>query len=291
MKAFDIKKILVPVDFSGTSLIALEHAKKMAKLCEAEIILLHVEEKSGNLLFTKNIGGQHLQIENRLDDLVKESGKNGIKVISLMLTGKPRRKIVQAADQYHADLIIMGTNGSSGFEEFFVGSNAFGVVNDANVPVLSIRPNTKVVGFDNIMLPIDKTLHSHEKIHHAAKLAKFYDATLHLVAFYKHDEDPEELRVLRKKIAQDEEFFRRKGVAYISEIHEVRSVAKGTMEYAEKLDVDLIIIMTEQQENAFSDLFLGPAAQQIVNHSRIPVMSIRPEIGELIGNSFSMRFF
>jgi nucleotide-binding universal stress UspA family protein len=54
--------------------------------------------------------------------------------------------------------------------------------------------------------------------------------------------------------------------------------AKMTMNYATEVNADLIIIMTDQDEN-LSGRLLGSYAQQIVNHSKIPVMSIQPNFG------------
>jgi nucleotide-binding universal stress UspA family protein len=61
-----------------------------------------------------------------------------------------------------------------------------------------------------------------------------------------------------------------------------RQTVKGTnlayeaMRFGPEVNADLIVIMTEQ-ESALTGVFLGPRAKQIVNHSRIPVMSIKPK--------------
>jgi nucleotide-binding universal stress UspA family protein len=55
------------------------------------------------------------------------------------------------------------------------------------------------------------------------------------------------------------------------------------MKYGKKIGADLIVIMTEQEEN-LTGFILGPFAQQVVNHSKIPVMSIRPAAEAALSN-------
>jgi len=60
------------------------------------------------------------------------------------------------------------------------------------------------------------------------------------------------------------------------EFIEADNITEATIEYAKKIDANLISIMTEQ-ETKTSNLWLGPYASQMVNHSPIPVLSIHPE--------------
>jgi universal stress protein A len=140
----ELKKIMVPVDFSEPSRKALHYAVALTKPFHAEIILTHVVESvlpppddfivdSAKLAAALNeeaarrLAEWHRQISSRA------------KVEELLLSGTPYREIVDAADQTHADLIVMGTHGRTRLARLLIGSNAERVVRDAHCPVLVVR--------------------------------------------------------------------------------------------------------------------------------------------------------
>ena len=128
-KPFEIRKILIPYDFSETASLSLEHAVFMAKLLKADIVLLHIVE---TVSFTSAIGhalsGFEKKIETtsnqKLDEIAKEiHNHSGIEVTVLTEVGRIYKKIVSIAKTVDADIIIMGTNWVSGYQRFSIGSN------------------------------------------------------------------------------------------------------------------------------------------------------------------------
>jgi nucleotide-binding universal stress UspA family protein len=95
--------------------------------------------------------------------------------------------------------------------------------------------------------------------------------------------------LLDKKLEQVEKYFAKHEINYTMEMVEGENLASVTMKQAKKRKSDLIVIMTEQEDN-FGGIFLGPYAQQIVNHSKIPVMSINYSI-LLISECFIIEFY
>ena len=283
MKAFNIKTILIPTDFSETSFLAVEHAAFMAKMFKADIVLLHVFEKNWEKF---NIVEPNLsievpsdlsdKIEKRLDDLtVSIRREYGVKATSICTDGNIFHEIVKGSQESKADLIVMGTHGVSGFEEFFVGSNTYKVVTQSVCPVLSVQTHAKKIGFNNIILPIDHSFHSREKAGHAVALAKKYGSKIHILGLYNAVED--EVKKLEIKLDQVQSYIENQGVSFSRKTIEGENQAAMTFDAAKAMDADLIMIMTDQDSNGF---FIGPYAQQIVNHSRIPVLSIRPTEGQ-----------
>jgi nucleotide-binding universal stress UspA family protein len=201
--------------------------------------------------------------------------KHGIKTKALIKAGKISKSIVEAAKEVKADLVIMGTHGVSGFEEFFIGSNAFRVVTESECPVLTVQTHTTKMGFEKILLPIDSSDESREKVPYAMRMAKEYNASIHILGILSVDDDDQAVK-LDKKLEQVEKYMEKHDVEYTSELVEGDNLAQVTLKYAKKVKADLICIMTEQEEN-FTGIFMGPYAQQVVNHSKIPVLSIRPE--------------
>jgi nucleotide-binding universal stress UspA family protein len=211
--------------------------------------------------------------------------KVGGKVTYLIKAGKIAKGISDATIESKADVIIMGTHGVSGFEEFFMGSNAFRVVTEAKVPVITVQTHASKLGFENILCPIDSSDPSREKVRYVLELAKKYNSKVHILGILSVDDDDAAL-LLDKKLEQVEKYFAKHEINYSMEMVEGENLATVTMKHAKKRKSDLIVIMTEQEEN-FSGILMGPYAQQVVNHSKIPVLSITPNPAGFIDNKLS----
>ena len=283
MKKFNIKKILIPLDFSETALLALEHGAFMASLFKADIILLHVVKPNWSVYAIEYPSGPYTLQEmeeyamkklEKIAENIRHEYTVGVELICE--TGMVCPIVVSTADEHNADIIMMGTHGASGFEERFVGSNAYRVVNHANHPVMTIQSHATKKGFKNILLPIDNSVYSTQKVNHAIDIAGHYGSKIHILGLSNTEDESEEYK-LKIKLSQVEDLIGRYGLAHDKHIKRGINYAKSTMSYAEEIGADLIIIMTEWEES-ITGLFIGPFARQIVNHSKIPVMSIRPEV-------------
>jgi nucleotide-binding universal stress UspA family protein len=285
MKPFKIEKILIPIDFSETSMLALEHATFIAKVFKAELVLLHVVEKHWEK-FSIVVPEMRIAppddlinaVEKRLEGIASDlRASDGIKSTCITSNGTIFNEIISVSKEYDVNLIIMGTHGASGFTEFFVGSNAYKVVTTAECPVISVQTHSQKLGFKNILLPIDDSTHSRQKVNHAIVMAKLFSAKLHIVGLADF-EDETELHKFEIKLEQIEEYIKKCDLTSTKEILHGKNQATMTADYAESSGADLIIIMTDQDENLTGRL-MGPYAQQIVNHSKIPVMSVPPHFG------------
>ncbi len=283
MKKFEVNRILIPIDFSDTALLALDHAVFMAKLFNAEVTLLHVIE---TLTYTTAISDSYpiMDMENsiqkitaeKLDKLAMESfDKLGVPYKTKTIVGRIYVEIVNVAKEINADIIIMGTHGVTGIKEFFIGSNAYRVVSESPCPVIVVQSHAKEIGFKNIVLPIDDSLTSRQKVNHAIEMAKRYGATLKIAGLVT-DEDPLFMDKFEVKIKQVEDFIQKFDVPYSTKMIKGDNVAKMALNYAYEINADLIIIMSEQDPE-MTGFFMGAFAQQLVNHSKIPVMTVHPD--------------
>jgi nucleotide-binding universal stress UspA family protein len=294
MKTFKINRILIPVDFSETGLLALEHATFMARLFKADLYLLHVVE-TVEFPFNLNqpfflIGKYEEEIEKittiELDELAKKIRReHGIHVVTLMGKDKVIAGIRDAARDNNIDIIIMGTHGLKGFDEYFIGSNAHKTVTVSPCPVITIQAHAKKIGFNNIVMPIDNSLHSRQKVDVVIELAKRYAAKVHILGLINTNENTDRKK-FDIKIDTVEKAVKRAKIAYVREIVKGENLGVVAMNYSKKIKSDLIVIMTEHESN-LTGMFLGGFAKQIVNHSRIPVMSIRPDEGNYEGLDLS----
>jgi len=281
-----LRKILVPVDFSETGMLALEHASFMARLAKADLILLHVLPVSEYhfeipepVMRIENHDEVNRVVEQKLSELVDSVRANyGCVAKSISARGKVAHEVMELAKEENVDLIIMGTHGASGFEEFFVGSNAHKVVTVAPCPVITVQTHAKKLGFTNIIVPIDRTTHSREKVEIATTMANLFAAKLHIVGLLESDED-QEYDKLQIVLDQVQHAVEKTGLPFSRTTVKGQNLAVEALKYGEKVNADLVIIMTEH-ESELNGIFMGARAKQIVNHSKIPVMSIKPHPGK-----------
>jgi nucleotide-binding universal stress UspA family protein len=284
MKPFHIQKILIPIDFSETSMLALDHAVHMAGLFNAGIVLAHVIEIAA---FASQMPYDTIVDKTKVLEVVKKKlqdvtakihgGNPELNVELSIKSGKISKKLQESVLEHKADIIIMGTHGASGFEEFFIGSNAYKMVSNASVPVISVQTENKKLGFSNVLLPIDNTDASRQKTRYAIELAKKYNCKVHVTGLLR-TRDELIVKTFGVKIGQVEGLLKENKIDFETNVIQTENLAKATLDQAKKINADLVIIMTEQDED-LAGMLIGPYAQQIVNHSRIPVMSIRPQEG------------
>ncbi|MCX6295989.1 MAG: universal stress protein [Bacteroidetes bacterium] len=286
MKPFNIQKILIPIDFSETSMLAIEHAGFTAQLFKAELILLHVVEKHWEQF---SIIAPELRIsepsdlinaiEKKLAEVAADiRAKYGVRSTAITSSGNIFNEILSISKENNVDLVVMGTHGTSGVVEFFIGSNTFKMVTESECPVISVQAQAQKLGFKDILLPIDNSSHSRQKVNQAIVIAKHFASKIHILGLG----DPSDETAGKKfeiKLDQIEEYIKKCNLPFSRKTVDAKNQAKTTYEYAKSINADLIVIMTDQDE-ILTGRFMGTYAQQIINHSKIPVMSIQPAIAE-----------
>jgi nucleotide-binding universal stress UspA family protein len=287
MKNFHVKKILVPTDFSETGYLALSHAACMASLFKADLFLMHVieiTETTYNIYNPadpiRNISELQDDVNVKLNELAEAIRKDsGVSITTIVTNGRVTGEIANAVKENGIDIVIMGTNGADGLGEHFLGSNADRTAHLVPCPVITIHRNSLKAGFQNIILPIDNALHSRQKVNYAVALAKRYSSVIHIVGLLDKREGTE-LNKLQLKIEAIGKVLKQEGISYHSVIIEGNNLAVEALAYAKKEKGDLILALTDH-ESRMGGRFMGNFAKHIINHSDLPVMSIRPEVGEL----------
>jgi nucleotide-binding universal stress UspA family protein len=142
----EIRKILVPTDFSAHAEAAAEWAVDLAEKFGAEVTLVHVYDyptyvlPDGALLPAADvIGNLMADIQDRFDRLKAKFAERGVALRTETRQGVPLPEIVKLARESGTDLIVMGTHGRTGIQHFLIGSVAEKVVRKAPCPVLTVR--------------------------------------------------------------------------------------------------------------------------------------------------------
>lgn len=142
-----VSKILVPIDFSDYSKMALDYAVEFAKKFNSQLFLIYVIEP---IVYPSDFGlGQvpissiDMEIQSRAEDemqkLINEKVPKETKVSWIVRVGKPFIEIINEAKEKDCDLIIIATHGHTGIEHILFGSTAEKVVRKSPIPVLVLR--------------------------------------------------------------------------------------------------------------------------------------------------------
>jgi nucleotide-binding universal stress UspA family protein len=282
-----MNKILIPIDFQRQSHFAIEQSYNLARLLKAEIILLYVHEQSGLFtgIFSNDQNNEILaKIDERLAELAGKSSLAASVPISYRIEkGRIYSKITEVAKEMNVQYIVLGTHSSEEDEirEKRVGANTSRVIRNAPCPVITINAKHLHQGCRNILLPLDLTKETRQKVTIAIELAKFYGSGIKAVSALWSKNDPAILSRLYQQGSQVTDFISSAGIECSFEVVESsggeKTLVPSILNYAyQQGDIDLIIILT-QQEIGIVEYFVGSHAQEFIRLSDIPVMSVIPK--------------
>ena len=283
-----MNKIIVAIDFSECSINAFLHALSIAEHCNGEVILLWVEKTvSEKEKYTDPSNGTSKEVQGAMEELISKYQPEhpGVKISCKIRKGKIYKEVTDEAKANKAMLIVTGTHGASGFENFWIGSNANKIVSASFCPVITIRGGINVQRpLTKIVLPIDSAEETRQKSSFTGYLAKHHNAKIYILKLYTS-----KLKTMRQKVdmyaAQVGTYFDQEQIQYSVEQVDCENICNATIEYATKIDANLIAIMTEQ-ETTTANIFLGPYAHQMVNRSPFPVLSIHSKDTQIAGTGF-----
>lgn len=276
-----MKKIIVPVDFSDHSEYALKAAAILAKKHNAEILALHMLEigavtmsESASQLQEMTIFHLKLAERNFKDFLEKEYLKN-IKVTPVIKHFKVFSEVNTIAEENNADMIVMGSHGSSGFKEIFVGSNTEKVVRNSSVPVLVVKKEQQNLNFDDVVFATDFSESSIEAYQKAMKVLTFMAKNVHLAHINTPFSDFMSSTEIEKKVVN----FLQKAEGNIDKLNTINYVAdytieKGIFNFSNVVGGDLIAVITHGRKG-FAHYFSGSVTEDITNHATLPVITFK----------------
>jgi nucleotide-binding universal stress UspA family protein len=264
----ELRKIIVPTDFSAVAENAMNHALTLAQHSGAEIYLLHVVGKQGEVDDARK----------KLADVIEGfRGKAGSVILhKLVRVGSIYDDIGDAAAEVDADLIVMGTHGMRGMQ-FITGSRALRVITSSQVPFIVVQERSiKANGYDSIVVPLDLHKETRQKLTLVADMAKSFNSKVHLIVPKEGDEFLH--KQLENHLRFADQYLSERGIAYDATIAEEDSdhFVKAVIRHAVKVDADLIAIMNLAQGNIFGVLGVPYEQEVITNEAHIPVMCMNP---------------
>ena len=276
-----LKNILVPTDFSELSGNALTTAIAMCKRHNATLHLLHVVDNRYFIVpHEASVTANYLMPEleksgmDRLVELAdKINAKHNIRTETHLENGNPSDVIGKKALEVKCELIVMGTHGASGLREFFIGSNAYAVIKNTPVPVLTIPGKKKIKEFKRILFPIRASKGIVDKYDFILPIIEKNDAEL-IIAGLSLPDEPYNLDPLNEEVRELGSLLRLNNTKFRSEHFVCKNYAKKVLELAKKEKAGLIVI-NASLDYKWRQFFVGPYTQQVVNHAKVPVLSFR----------------
>ena len=187
-----MEAIVVAIDFSNISLHALEYTIPLANKFKSDILMIWVDKISPTeSLYPDTSRQNRSEAKKRFEEIIKMYSKRmgkGLKMIYSLKKGKIYHEIDKVAQQEGAELIIAGTHGISGFEEYWIGSNAFRIVTYTSSPVIVVRHDYPIKkSISRIIAPIDSSVETIQKLPYVASLAKMFKSEVHVVATHSSE--------------------------------------------------------------------------------------------------------
>jgi nucleotide-binding universal stress UspA family protein len=271
--------IIVAVDFSNTSIHALEYAIPFANKLKSDIIMVWVDKVTATEgIYPDTSNENRNEAKKRFEDLIQQYEKVLSKETKLdykLRKGKIYHELDGLARTTGALMIVTGSHGISGFEEYWIGSNAFKIVTYATTPVITVRHDFPVgKNIDRILAPVDSSVETLQKFPVLARLAEVFGAEIHIVATH-YSQLKSIQRIAENYADQAVQYLAKNKIKYVRDQIVSNDITKKTISYALEMKADLISIMTEQETPA--NILLGPHAQQMINNSPIPTLSIHPQ--------------
>lgn len=277
-------KILIPFDFSEQSTIALEQSFNIAKMASAQINLLHIIIENNALwgLFSKREQDDlEIKLKDKLVDYCKVVGQRaGVKVIPIVEKGKLVETILDVADRLNVKFLIIGTTGNQDSKFKIIGSNSLRIIRESKCPVITIKGKHHREGCHNIVLPLDLTKETREKVSYTIYFARYFGSKVHCVTM-NSTSDTYIMNRLKTQLEQVSEHIKSQGIECTQNFLNTgagnSNMCNALIEFSHKVEADLLIIMT-QQETEVIKYFVGSLAKEIIHNSDIPVMSIVPKV-------------
>lgn len=277
-----MKKILVPVDFSKHSDHALEVAASIAREQGAEIIALHMMGLN-DAVVTRTQSKEVFEAmyymrlaETRFAELLDKEYLKDIKVSDTVHNYINFSEINDIAKEMGVDLIVMGSHGTSGMREVFVGSNTEKVVRTSDVPVLVIKHRSENFKPRSGIFACDFLSNSVGPYKRAKRIFDLFNIEMQLL-YINLAGDFRSTREIEKRIlkfltdANDPNPL--KTLNSVVQYNDY-SVEAGIFAYSQVANADIIALPTQGRQG-LAHFFSGSIGEDVVNHSDLPVMTFR----------------
>jgi nucleotide-binding universal stress UspA family protein len=254
--------ILVPIDSTEQTMIALGQSYNLARFTNSKIVLLTVDDDKSPA------------VQKRLDELAKiASQKSGQPVETMIRQGNVYEEINKVADVLNPIFVLIGLTSKLAMGSI-LSKNAFKMVRESKHPVITIRGKVHRDGCKTILLPVDLSKETREKVTKAVFLAKLFKADIRVISILTQTDETSENKLISYS-NQVWKYIKDQGIRCTIKTLRGQDIPKMVIDYGREVEADLILIMSKA-ELSMKEMFIGTVAERIINESEIPVLSYRP---------------
>lgn len=277
-----MKNILVPTDFSANADLALDYAAEVAQKAQAKVIIVHCSIlyddrfTSYQTIVKEHNESQTKEFNDKLINAKNRTGFSGIEVITRFYeTDNTSEGILQAAKEYHADIIIMGSYGDSGLRRKVFGSKTATVINESEIPVLTIPPSGINLPLKKMVLAIDDSFHIIDPLKPAFDLAKIFHAELSVIVFTKEKSEAYDFVTHSRNLSNIQERFKRiyKDIPVNVQHLVGPNFDDSIKEFISEHHINLLAMVTHRR-SFFQSIFDSSLTQKMSYHSTVPLLSL-----------------
>ncbi len=274
-----MKKIVVPYDFSDISRHSLDFAVQLAYKGGGEVTLFHViEHPSASRMKTMGISDvdpmevmymKRLieQTEKKMAEAIADAGNANVSVRAEIKLGNPDEELVEEVESNGCDLIVMGTTGAEGLEEFFIGSFSEKIVRNASCPVVTVRNKANAEIIKEIVFASDFEKVDENFVNRMLAFRDLLGARLRIVII----NTPASFTSSRLDNKLLDKFVANYNILnYTTEIYNYSNEEDGIIAYAEDIGAHMIALGTNQLKGV-RHFLKGSIAEDVVNHAQVPV--------------------
>jgi len=275
-----MKRILIPVDFSKEAENAARVAAGIAKRTGSQIYLLHMLELPTNTIdptgYTQIIAEPQAiyfmkLAHEKFDKFKSLPFFKGIKLIESIQFHYAFAGIISESKKNDIDLIVMGSQGASGLQEMFIGSNTEKVVRNSEIPVLVIKEGSGDGMIKNMVFASDFADESKKTFQKIIDFANLFDSKIHLL-YVNTIHNFNTTKAVEERIENFLLDFELKN--YTQNIYNDISIESGILNFSREMDADLIALNTHGR-SGLSQLFNGSIGQELTNHALRPVITFK----------------
>lgn len=268
-----MNNIVIPVDFSEDSLKGIDLALLFSDKAETSIRLVYVQKKSSDYNSPGHFEEEKQWANKKFGEILgkyEPELKNNSSIKFIIKSGRIYKEIVSQVESHNEGMVMASTHGASGFEEFFMGSNAFKIISATEKPVLTTSTGYIPKDIKKIVMPIDVTIDTRQKVPFTAGLAKLFDAEIHIitVSTSKGKRITDRLNAYSKQASG---YLKAQGVPHKVKALHGDNIVDLIVVYSDSVEADMITIMKEQSKSLN---FMSNLTHQLLNRSKIPVFTL-----------------
>ncbi|SOD93335.1 universal stress protein [Spirosoma fluviale] len=268
-----MKTILVPIDLSPLASAALPVAVSLAKQIRADVRLLHYlslsildpELSQAPVAMAQYVNEQTTAANDRLQEICNQYASDGVQLTPVL--SRSVKGLYGAIADEAADLVVLASHGADGLAEWLIGSNAEHVMEVVDCPVLVVKQAYTEFTPKKVLFAIDADDRLKAQFSYPLPGA---DARKEFL-FINTPNEPRALEGIRDWVSELAEA--QKLTDYHLTIIAHQTAHEGIIQFAEQNGFDLIVLFTSQRKG-FWHFFNGSVAEDVVNHSPIPVLAI-----------------